>query len=270
MTRNVLLLISAVVLLTSACGAPKPGLEENLNADAPAEKGAAESSLALSDTAHAAADVVAEPVIYIPERKPYRLSVGDVIKMDFFYYPRYSMTLTIRPDGYLTVPLLGEVRAEGMRPSELEDLIRSKYAEILTEPEVAVVVIEFANNRFFVFGEVDEPGAYDLRGARTVLDAVAEAGGVNYTGRSDSIILIRQQADGTFAGTRLNLQDLLAGGVSENVTLRPRDVIYVPMTFIAKVDVFVDQFFAKLTPTWSFFIAGREVLNPEGNYIIGR
>jgi hypothetical protein len=52
--------------------------------------------------------------------------------------------------------------------------------------------------------------------------------------------------------------------------LKPGDVVYVPMTFIAKVDVFVDQFFAKLTPTWYFFIAGREVLNPEGRYIIGR
>ena len=266
MTRNVLLLLSVVALLILACGAPKPGPEQDLSAAAPAEPGMAEGGGSLADTAYA----FAEPVIYIPEREPYRLTVGDVVRLEFFYYPRYSINLAVRPDGYMTVPLLGEVRAEGMRPKELENLVRSKYAEVLTEPEVSVVVIEFANNRFFVFGEVDEPGAYDLRGGRTVLDAVAEAGGVNYSGRTDSIILIRQQPDGTFAGTRVNLQDLLAGGTAENMILRPRDVIYVPMTFIAKVDVFVDQFFSKLTPTWYFFIAGREVLNPEGNYIIGR
>jgi polysaccharide export outer membrane protein len=170
----------------------------------------------------------------------------------------------------VTVPLVGEVHAEGMRPSELEDVIRARYAEVLVEPEVSVIVTEFANQRVFVFGEVLDPGAIDLKGSSTVLDAVAEAGGITPAGRTDSIILIRQQPDGMFAGTRVNLQDLLAGRPGESLVLKPRDVVYVPMTFIAKVDVFVDQFFAKLTPAWYFFIAGREVLNPEGRYIIGR
>jgi len=263
-TRNLLLPLVAVALLASACGAPKPGPEEGLSAGAAME--VAEEAGSLPDTTGGAA----EPVIIIPERDPYRLAVGDVIRLEFFYYPRYSMNLVVRPDGYLTVPLLGEVRAEGMRPSELEELVRSKYGEVLTEPEVSVVVLEFGDNRIFIFGEVNEPGAYDLHGSTTVLDAVAEAGGITYQGRTDSIILIRQQPDGTFAGTRVNLQDLLAGRASDNVRLGTGDVVYVPMTFIAKVDVFVDQFFAKLTPTWYFFISGREVVNPEGRYIIGR
>ena len=210
------------------------------------------------------------PDIVIPERDPYTMSVGDVLLIKFFYYRNYDMTLIVRPDGMVTVPPLGEVRAEGMRPSELEDLIREGYTEILAEPEVSVIVAEFGNQRVFVFGEVNDPGVFDLKGRLTVLDAVAQAGGLTYNGRSDSIILIREGPDGKFGGTRVNLQDLLAGRTSENMFLKPSDVVYVPMTFIAKVNVFVDQFFDNITPTWLFFMYGREVLNPEGRYIIGR
>lgn len=262
--RFSVLVLLASALIAAGCGAPKPEVEQDL---------AGQSEGAGEEAAEAPADTVETPVlpdIVVPERDPYRLTVGDLIGVRFFYYPAYNVSLVVRPDGYVTVPLVGEVQAEGMRPSELEAIIRAKYAQVLVEPEVSVIVTEFANQRVFVFGEVNDPGAIELRGASTVLDAVAEAGGITYNGRNDSIVLIRQQPDGMFSGTRINLQDLLAGRSGENMMLKPRDVVYVPMTFIAKVDVFVDQFFAKLTPTWYFFIAGREVLNPEGRYIIGR
>jgi polysaccharide export outer membrane protein len=260
--RIALLVVVAAALLAFACGAPKPEPEQDLGA-APQEE-EVQATEAPADTAGA------EPVIMIPEREPYRMMVGDIIGVRFFYYPAYDVTLVVRPDGYVTVPLLGEVKAEGMRPIELQQMIRAKYTEVLAEPEVSVIVSEFAEQKVFVFGEVLDPGAIAIRGTSTVLDAVAEAGGITDRGRTDSVILIRQQPDGLFSGTRVNLQDLLAGRTAENLALRPRDVVYVPMTFIGKVDVFVDQFFTKLTPTWYFFIAGREVLNPEGRYIIGR
>jgi len=260
---TVLLLVTAAVL-AFACGAPKPEVEQDLNGDLEGGEEAVETAPA--DTA----ETPVLPDIVVPVRDPYRMTVGDIIGVRFFYYPTYNVSIVVRPDGYVTIPLLGEVHAEGMRPSELQEIIRSKYSEVLVEPEVSVIVTEFANQRIFVFGEVEDPGAFVLRGTTTVLDAVAEAGGLTYNGRSDSIILIRRQPDGTFSGTRVDLQDLLAGRSAENMMLNPRDVVYVPMTFIAKVDVFVDQFFTKITPAWYFFIAGREVLNPEGRYIIGR
>jgi polysaccharide export outer membrane protein len=259
---SVLLMVTAAVL-ACACGAPKPEVEQDLNGDREGGEEAVEAAAA--DTT----EIPVLPDILVPARDPYRMAVGDIIGVRFFYYPAYNISLVVRPDGYVTIPLLGEVHAEGMRPSELEEAIRTRYAEVLVEPEVSVIVSEFANQRIFVFGEVLDPGAIDLRGASTILDAIAEAGGLTYNGRNDSIILIRQQPDGMFSGTRVNLQDLLAGRSAENIMLKPRDVVYVPMTFIAKVDVFVDQFFAKITPAWYFFIAGREVLNPEGRYIIG-
>jgi polysaccharide export outer membrane protein len=255
-------LIGAAALMLCGCGAPKP--EPRVEAAGPAsgEEGPAVQGGEMGASS--------EPEIFLPPREPYRMTVGDDFSVHFFYYPNYNVRLVVRPDGMVTIPLVGEVHAEGMTPHELEQVIRERYAEVLAEPEVSVIITEFADQRVFVFGEVKGPGLYDLKGSFTVLDAVVAAGGITDKGRKDSIILIRQQQDGTFAGTRVNLEELLAGRRDADVYLRPGDVVYVPMTFIAKVNVFVDQFFAGLTPAWLFFIAGREVLNPEGSYIIGR
>ena len=259
-----LLLVAALGLC--GCGAPKAGPEGDLTAD----EGVSGEAGGTVESPAGTGEAGAEPVIVVPERAPYRMTVGDRVGVRFFFYPAYDVTVMVRPDGMVTIPLVGEIKAEGMTPSELEAIVRARYAQLLAEPEVSVILLEFADQRVFVFGEVNNPGAYDLKGSATVLDAVAEAGGITYNGRNDSVILIRQQPDGVFAGTRVNLEDLLAGRSAESVFLSAGDVVYVPMTFIAKIDVFVDQFFAKLTPTWYFFISGREVLNPEGNFIIGR
>lgn len=253
-------------LTLCACGAPKPAPEQDISVpgEAPAVSGAT------GDTAAEGTGTADTMAIVVPERPPYRLTVGDRLAIEFFYYPAYDVNVIVRPDGMVTIPLVGEIQAEGKMPSEIEALVRTKYAEVLAEPEVSVIVTEFADQRIFVFGEVYNPGAFDFKGSSTVLDAIAGAGGITYNGRSDSVILIRQQPDGMFAGTRVNLQDVLAGRPGEGIFLNAGDVVYVPLTFIAKVDVFVDQFFANLTPAWYFFIAGREVLNPEGRFIIGR
>ena len=262
----VLILLLAALVAVCGCGAPKPPPQEDITAAEDGPEEALSEGEAFADTTAGGAGLE----VKIPERPAYRLVVGDRISVRFFYYPAYDIALLVRPDGMLTIPLVGTIQAEGMTPSDIEGIVRAKYAEVLAEPEVSVIVSEFADQRVFVFGEVNNPGAFELKGSSTVLDAVAAAGGITYNGRSDSVILIRQAPDGMFAGTRVNLQSLLAGRSSEDVLLNAGDVIYVPMTFIAKVNVFVDQFFAKLSPTWYFFISGREVLNPEGKFLIGR
>ncbi|HVP58891.1 MAG TPA: polysaccharide biosynthesis/export family protein [bacterium] len=210
-----------------------------------------------------------ETQITVPERPAYKLSVGDELTIRVLFNPEYSAVLKVRPDGVISVPYVGEINVDGMTPADLQTLIRSRDAEVLVAPEVTVIVDNAVNKQVMVFGEVRAAGAYDIRGPMTILDAIAMAGGVQYTGRKDSIVLIRQGRDGKFAGTRVNLDDILDGH-GDNVLLMPRDVIYVPQTFISKVDNFVDQFFTKITPAWYFYIAGKDVVNPEATYIIGR
>jgi polysaccharide export outer membrane protein len=170
----------------------------------------------------------------------------------------------------VTIPLLGEVRATGTTPAELQALVRARYAEVLAEPEVSVMVTQFASQRFFVFGEVASPGAYPLMGSVTVMDAIAQAGNVESSGRMDSIILMRKTPDGRYVGRKVDLLAKLSGRDSEIVYVAPTDVIFVPMSTIGKVDQFVDLFFTRLSPTWRFYLLGREVIDPEGQTIISK
>jgi protein involved in polysaccharide export with SLBB domain len=117
---------------------------------------------------------------------------------------------------------------------------------------------------------VNSPGVYELKGRMTVVDAVAMAGGLSERGQMDSIILIRKSQDGTFAGTRIDLEEILFSQQGDNTYLMPADIVHVPMTFIGKVDVFVDQYFNKISGFWYSYIAAREVTNPEGRFIFGR
>lgn len=232
----------AILLVTAGCGGPKP---------------------------EPVLDVAQEGRIWLPEREPYRMAVGDELSVTFFYYSHYNVNITVRPDGMVTVPLVGELMAEGRRPKELEDVIRVRYAEVLAEPEVSVIVRDFAGQSVFVFGEVGNPGVMPLKGNMTMVDAIAQAGGVARTGRKDSIVLMRKTGAGGFTGTRVDFEEILKSDSGENIYLKPSDVIYVPMSTIAKVDLFVEQFFKELNPAWQFYIHGRESVNPEGEYIIG-
>ena len=240
--KTVTLGLIATLAVAVGCGGPKP--EPNL-------------------------DVAEETRIWVPEREPYRLTVGDDLSVRFFYYSHYNVNATVRPDGMITVPLVGELKAEGKRPKELEDIIRTRYAEVLAEPEVSVIVNNFAGQSVFVFGEVQHPGVLPLKASMTMVDAIAQAGGVARTGRKDSIVLMRKTAAGGFNGTRVDFEKILESDSGENIYLEPSDVIYVPMSTIAKVDLFVEQFFQELNPAWQFYIHGRESINPEGEYIIG-
>jgi polysaccharide export outer membrane protein len=239
--KTTILVMLIAVMAASGCGGPKP-----------------QPQLAPG----------AEPQVNLPERAPFRLGVSDKLDVRFQYNPTYNVSAIVRSDGMITLPYMGDVYVEGMTPGDLQKLIETRLGEILVSPNAAVIVTELASQQIFIFGEVRTAGVYDLRGPMTLLDAIATAGGVNYTGRKDSIVLIRQGQDGKFVGTRLSLEDILDGHGS-NVLMMPRDVIYVPTTFIAKVDVFVDQFFTKITPAWYFFIAGHDTFYPNGRYILG-
>ncbi|MFZ1948137.1 MAG: polysaccharide biosynthesis/export family protein [bacterium] len=207
--------------------------------------------------------------VRLPERATYTIGVGDKLEIRFPYYPGYTTFVVVRPDGAMSMAHVGEIVVEGMTPLELQEIIRSRYAEIVTEPEVTVMVAESSSNNVFVFGEVRTPGVYALSGSMTVLDAIVTAGGATAAGSDDSVILMRQGRDGRVVGSRVNLEEVIEGD-ADNPYLAARDVIYVPTSFIGKVDVFVSQFFTQLTPTWFFYIYGREALDPEGKYILGR
>ncbi|MFC1683837.1 polysaccharide biosynthesis/export family protein, partial [Candidatus Zixiibacteriota bacterium] len=186
-------------------------------------------------------------------------------EIKFFYNPDRDESVTVRPDGRITLPRLGDILVAGMTPTQLDELITLRYAEIIREPEITVIVREFGEQVVYVLGEVNSPGGYPLNArGTTVLSAIALAEGLKATAKLSSVILIEQDGQGVPMASRLNLTRAVAGGKRENDPfLRGNEIVYVPATFIAQLNQFMDQFFTKMVPPVDFYLKGYDALNPD-------
>lgn len=180
---------------------------------------------------------------------PYRLQVGDVLDVRFPFQPEMNSKVPVRPDGRITLEPTGEIKAAGLTPTELEELICQRSSSRLRNPEVRVIVTRVGEQRVYVGGEVNRPGYVALRRGMTPLQAVLERGGFRPTARLDSVLLLGRLSNGEFRASRMNLEQVVEEGVPERIRLRPNDVIYVPRTRIANVDLFVDQYVRGLIPS---------------------
>jgi protein involved in polysaccharide export with SLBB domain len=189
----------------------------------------------------------------------YRVQIGDELTIKVYERPELDETIRVRPDGRISVLLLDDVTAAGLTTEELDAQLTSRYREFYRDPRVTVIVRTFANQRVFVGGEVGRPGAIPLQGKVTVLGAVVAAGGFRGTAKTDNVVLIRQGPSNEPVITKVNLKDVINRG-SADIELEPFDVVYVPMSTIAKMDKFVDQYIRQLLPI---------SLNAGFQYILG-
>jgi protein involved in polysaccharide export with SLBB domain len=180
----------------------------------------------------------------------YLLQPGDNIEVKFAYVADLNQAQIIRPDGKISLPLIHDVQAAGMTPGELQDALLQKYQETaLKSPELVVIVREFNSNKIYIGGEVGQPGSQPLLTPTTVLQAILQANGFKNTARANEVLLIRQRAGGGYDWQVLNLEKALSGeNFAANIPLAPRDVIYVPRSDIANVDLFVDQYVRQVLP----------------------
>lgn len=178
---------------------------------------------------------------------PYLLGAGDVIDVKFTYNPELDTRVTVRPDGAISMAIVGDIPAQGLSPSALAQDITNRYAAFRTHPDAVVIVVEFAAQRVYVGGEVNGPGVLNLRGALTGFQAVLNAGGPKVSARLDNVILLRYVGNNTAEVRRLNMNQIIKGRTPD-VVLEPYDVIYVPRTKIARVGLFVEQYVNSLVP----------------------
>jgi len=186
-----------------------------------------------------------------PVAKPgpdYRLQLGDTLHVSFLYQPENDVDLVVRPDGRISLSPAGELEAVGRTEQELEQAITERAAEHLREPTVTVAVTKVGPQNVYVGGQVQRPGVVTLVPGMTPLQAVMEQGGFLPTTERDSVVLILPTADGKFAASRINLEQVLTGSVAERVRLRPNALIFVPKTWIAKADDVVDLYVQGLIP----------------------
>jgi polysaccharide export outer membrane protein len=184
-----------------------------------------------------------------PDESGYRLSPGDALDIKFMLNPELNEQVQIRPDGYISMPLVGELSVAGATVSELVARLTRSFETVLKSPSVVVQVREFANRRVFVGGEVGRPGVLPLVGRQTALGAVMEAGGLTRASSRAEIIVLRRGDEDLPRTIRLSMKS--KNGVAPDAAafqLQPLDVVLVNESGVSKTNRAVDQYVRQMVP----------------------
>lgn len=181
-----------------------------------------------------------QPVATAPETAPppallddtapyvYVIAPGDVLRITVWKEPTLSADASVRLDGKITVPLMGDVAAEGRTPDELTTMIRTGLMQFLEVPQVTVSVAQALSARFYVVGEVTVSSAFPLTGRITVLQALATAGGFREFANRERIMIIREHR-GIKQAIPFNFSEIERGiNLQQNIVLKPGDTVVVP------------------------------------------
>jgi polysaccharide export outer membrane protein len=165
------------------------------------------------------------PAAAVPE---YRIARGDKLRIEVYKDTYLSQSVQVRPDGRITLPLAGDLGAEGLTSIELRDRISNLLKEYVANPVVTVIVVETVDPVVYVMGEVNTPGSVPMRGPMTVLQALAVAGGFKEFANPKGIRILRRTADGTTVQTiPFNYKDAIKPEAVV-VLLQPGDTVVVP------------------------------------------
>ena len=156
----------------------------------------------------------------------YRLGPEDQIQFFVWKEPDLSTTVVVRPDGKVSLPLIGEVEAVGKTAKQLQDETSKRLHQYVTEPVVTVIVTQVNSPKISVLGQVKRPDVYRLKQRMTVLDAIALAGGFTEYADRDKVVIIRNGKWGV-QRIKLSLKPLIKDGRSSLAYVQPADTVYV-------------------------------------------
>lgn len=177
----------------------------------------------------ALAGLYAEAARESPIGKPYVIGVADVVRVSVWKSEDLSTDASVRPDGTITVPFVGELRAAGRTAAELQQDAAQHVASIVRDAIVTVSVIEVNSYRFTVAGNVEHPGLFTSRSYVTVSEALALAGGPNRYASTDQIVIVRSAGGGGQRRIPINYDDILSGKSPEqDIVLLAGDAVRVP------------------------------------------
>jgi polysaccharide export outer membrane protein len=159
----------------------------------------------------------------------YAIGIDDVLAINVWKEQELTRSVPVRPDGKISLPLVGELQAAGRTPVQLEQEIASRLHNFITDPEVTVIVQQSNSQKINVLGQVTKPGAYAYTVAPTVVDAIAAAGGLRDFAKKKGITVLRSKPGGGQDRISFNYSDFLKGKNSaQNVKLEPGDTVVVP------------------------------------------
>ncbi len=172
----------------------------------------------------------------VPEARPapgaespdYLIGAEDKLNITVWKEPELSLTVPVRPDGNISLPLIHDVHAVGQTPMQLSAHITARFKQFLAEPRVTVIVTEINSRRFYILGEVARPGAFPLLPNMTVLQALSTAGGFREFANPSKIYVLRSE-NGASKKYPFNYKDVIAGKrVEQDIQLKPGDTVVVP------------------------------------------
>lgn len=174
----------------------------------------------------------------------YRIQRGDKLNIKFYSNPELNETsMLVRPDGFINPQLINEVRAEGRTVAELKADLEKSYVEILLSPMITVSVVDLVTPRIFVGGQIHKPGRYELREAKTLVQALFLAGGFTKEAHRTMVIRARPKGNGDWAIETANvLQILEQKGNAKDLSLQDGDFVFVADSKLSQFNKIVESF----------------------------
>lgn len=163
------------------------------------------------------------------DNKTYIIGESDILDIDVWKEKEVSKQVPVRPDGKISLPLIGQIQASGLTPLQLQDNITQQLKQYISNPEVTVIVSDPRSHQINIVGQIARPGTFPLRESMTVLDAIAEAGGFKDFAKQTKIYVLRPMPGGVRVRIPFNYKDVIKGkNLQQNVQLKPGDTIVVP------------------------------------------
>ncbi|MEO1038234.1 MAG: polysaccharide biosynthesis/export family protein [Pseudomonadota bacterium] len=179
----------------------------------------------------------------------YRLYPGDVIEITVHTAPELSGPATVGPDGRVSLQMAGSVQVAERTAETASAAIRSAYGRVLRDPLIDIRPLSFGSQRILVGGEVQNPGLLEMPTARIgALEAVLLAGGFNTTADRSDVVILRRAPDGGVMMRVVDLRSVLNGSAQDPIPLLRHDIVFVPRSGIAEVNLFVEQYVRNILP----------------------
>jgi polysaccharide export outer membrane protein len=174
----------------------------------------------------------------------YRIRQGDKLSVKFLYHPELTDTaLIVRPDGFISLQLIDDIKVEGLTVSQLKKRLEKAYEEILLSPVITVTLVEYVPPRVFIGGQVNKPGRYDLRDAQTLIQVIFLAGG--FTRDANRRMVLHARPDGSrdwrFQSANV-LKILNSKGEEKDIVLQDGDYIFIPDSKISQINKAIEGF----------------------------
>ena len=203
------------------------------------------------------ADASLLPPAMMSQDQGYLIQPGDQMAVYFPSAADYGFTALVRPDGRITLPLYGDLLAEGQTPESLADAIERRYASTLRDSRAVVGLTATGPQPVYVYGEVGSPNRYTYTRGLDLMSAITTAGGALRTASLSNVVVIRVSPEGAYTYSTHDLNDLLDSSFPQPVWLQPRDIIVVPTSTIADIGLWIDQYIRVFLPPIDSFLRGR-------------